>query len=619
MSPEQDMKLKEMLATAHLPLILESPSPLDKDFIKELEERFSALAEKKIEFETRINPKAEGQYLYLSPEKKINLSISRHWVIQFKEKLSELREEELGGIEDVRTNIKRIIEESEPALSVEDIGETGSVLQVGDGIARVSGLGRVGANEIVRFSGGVFGLAFSLEREEVGCILLGPEEAIEEGSPVTRTGRLLQVPVGEAMVGRIVNALGQPIDGKGAITSGVLLPIEKKAPGVVSRQPVKEPLHTGIKSIDALIPIGRGQRELIIGDRKIGKTALAVDTIINQKNSDIICIYAAIGQKASSVGRVVKVLQERGAIDYTILVAAFPNEQTAFRYLVPYAACAIGEYFMEKGQHALVIYDDLSKHAVAYREMSALLKRPIGREAYPGDIFYIHSRLLERAAKLRDDLGGGSLTAIPIVETMGGDVAAYIPTNIISITDGQIYLESDLFNAGFRPAINVGLSVSRVGGAAQIPAMKKIAGPLRINLAQYHEMATFVKFGAELDAATRAQLARGQRGRELLKQPQYQPMPVEEQVVLIYAVVEGYLDDVPVDRISEFETAFLDFLRESRPEILEGIEKEKDLTPEDEDRLKAAISEFKQTFLQSGEAEALSPEESEEEYVAETD
>ncbi len=613
------MKLKEMLATAHLPLILESPSPLDKDFIKELEERFSALAEKKIEFETRINPKAEGQYLYLSPEKKINLSISRHWVIQFKEKLSELREEELGGIEDVRTNIKRIIEESEPALSVEDIGETGSVLQVGDGIARVSGLGRVGANEIVRFSGGVFGLAFSLEREEVGCILLGPEEAIEEGSPVTRTGRLLQVPVGEAMVGRIVNALGQPIDGKGAITSGVLLPIEKKAPGVVSRQPVKEPLHTGIKSIDALIPIGRGQRELIIGDRKIGKTALAVDTIINQKNSDIICIYAAIGQKASSVGRVVKVLQERGAIDYTILVAAFPNEQTAFRYLVPYAACAIGEYFMEKGQHALVIYDDLSKHAVAYREMSALLKRPIGREAYPGDIFYIHSRLLERAAKLRDDLGGGSLTAIPIVETMGGDVAAYIPTNIISITDGQIYLESDLFNAGFRPAINVGLSVSRVGGAAQIPAMKKIAGPLRINLAQYHEMATFVKFGAELDAATRAQLARGQRGRELLKQPQYQPMPVEEQVVLIYAVVEGYLDDVPVDRISEFETAFLDFLRESRPEILEGIEKEKDLTPEDEDRLKAAISEFKQTFLQSGEAEALSPEESEEEYVAETD
>lgn len=619
MSTEQDVKIKEMLAEAHLPLILESPSPLDRNFIKELEERFSALAEKKIEFETRINPKAEGQYLYLSPEKKINLSISRHWVIQFKEKLSELREEEVVGIEDIRTNIQRIIEESEPALAIEDIGETGAVLQVGDGIARVSGLRRVGANEVVRFSGGVLGLAFSLEREEVGCILLGPEEAIEEGSPVTRTGRLLQVPVGEAMVGRIVNALGEPIDGKEAITTGALLPIEKKAPGVVLRQPVKEPVHTGIKSIDALIPIGRGQRELIIGDRKIGKTALAVDTILNQKDSDIICIYAAIGQKASSVGRVVKVLEERGAIDYTILVAAFPNEQTAFRYLVPYTACAIGEYFMEKGQHALVIYDDLSKHAVAYREMSALLKRPIGREAYPGDIFYIHSRLLERAAKLRDDLGGGSLTAVPIVETMGGDVAAYIPTNIISITDGQIYLESDLFNAGFRPAINVGLSVSRVGGAAQIPAMKKIAGPLRINLAQYHEMATFVKFGAELDAATRAQLARGQRGRELLKQPQYQPMPVEEQVVLIYAVVEGYLDDIPVDRISEFETAFLDFLRESRPEILEGIEKAKDLTPEDEDRLKAAISEFKQTFLPPGEAEALRPEESEEEYVAETD
>lgn len=619
MSTEQSMKLREMLAEAHLPLILESPSSLDKDFIKELEERFSALAEKKVEFETRINPKAEGLYLYLSPEKKINLSISRHWVIQFKEKLSELREEELAGTEDVRTNIQRIIEESDLVLDVEDVGETGAVLQVGDGIARVSGMRRVGANEVVRFSGGVLGLAFSLERDEVGCILLGPEEAIEEGSPVTRTGRLLQVPVGEAMVGRIVNALGQPIDGKEAITTGALRPIEKKAPGVVLRQPVKEPLHTGIKSIDALIPIGRGQRELIIGDRKIGKTALAIDTILNQRNADIICIYASIGQKASTVGRVVKVLEERGAIDYTILVAAFPNEQTAFRYLVPYTACAIGEYFMEKGQHALVIYDDLSKHAVAYREMSALLKRPIGREAYPGDIFYIHSRLLERAAKLRDDLGGGSLTAIPIVETMGGDVAAYIPTNIISITDGQIYLESDLFNAGFRPSINVGLSVSRVGGAAQIPAMKKIAGPLRIDLAQYHEMATFVKFGAELDAATQAQLARGQRGRELLKQPQYQPMPIEEQVVLIYAVVEGYLDDLPVERISEFETAFLAFLRESRPEILEGIEKEKDLTTENEDRLKAAISELKQTLVQSEEATAPSPEDSEEEDVAETD
>lgn len=613
------MKLKELLAEAHLPLILESPSSLDKNLIKELEERFSALAEKKVEFEIRINPKAEGLNLYLSPEKKINLNISHRWASQLKEKLSELREEELAGIEDIRTHIQGIIEESEPGFAVEDVGETGAVLQVGDGIARVSGMRKVGANEVVRFSGGVFGLAFSLEREEVGCILLGPEEEIEEGSPVTRTGRLLQVPVGEAMVGRIVNALGQPIDGKGAITTDVLRPIEKKAPGVVLRQPVKEPVQTGIKSIDALIPIGRGQRELIIGDRKIGKTAMVVDTILNQKDSDIICIYAAIGQKASSVGRVVEVLEERGALDYTIIVAAFPNEQTAFRFLVPYTACAIGEYFMEKGQHALVIYDDLSKHAVAYREMSALLKRPIGREAYPGDIFYIHSRVLERAAKLRDDLGGGSLTAIPVVETVGGDLAAYIPTNIISITDGQIYLESDLFNAGFRPAINVGLSVSRVGGEAQTPAMKKIAGPLRINLAQYHEMATFVKFGAELDAATRAQLARGQRGRELLKQPQYQPMPVEEQVVLLYAVVEGYLDDIPVDRISRFETEFLKFLRESRPEILEGIKKAKDLTAEDENRLKAAISEFRKTFLQSEEEEALKREESEKEYLTETD
>jgi len=608
----KSVELKKILSEAHLPLILECPYSPDEEllnFIKKLEERFSALAERTIKFEIRVNPKAEGLNLYLSPEKKINLSLSRTWAVQLREKLLELREEKITGLEDMQKQIRKVIDESEPKLLIEDVGETGEVLQVGDGIARVSGLRDVGSNEVVKFSEGVIGLAFSLEREEVGCILLGPEEAIEEGSPVTRTGHLLQVPVGEAMIGRIVNSLGQPIDGRGAIKTDVFRPIEKKAPGVVLRQPVKEPLHTGIKSIDALIPIGRGQRELIIGDRKIGKTALAVDTILNQKDSDVICVYASIGQKASSLGRVVTVLEERGALDYTIIVSAFPNEHTAFRYLVPYTACAIGEYFMEKGQHALVIYDDLSKHAVAYREMSALLKRPIGREAYPGDIFYIHSRLLERAAKLRDDLGGGSLTAIPIIETMGGDVAAYIPTNLISITDGQIYLETDLFNAGFRPAINVGLSVSRVGGAAQIPAMKKIAGPLRINLAQYHEMATFVKFGAELDEATKAQLVRGQRGRELLKQPQYEPLPIEEQVVLIYAVVEGHLDDIPVERISEFEKAFLKFLRESRPEILDGIKSTGELTAENENRLKAALSEFMKTFAEVEEHKAASSEE----------
>lgn len=490
--------------------------------------------------------------------------------------------------------LKKQIEEFKTAVKAVEMG---MVLQVGDGIARVSGLERVGANEVVSFEGGIYGLAFSLEKDSVGCILLGPEEQIKQGSKVEGTGHLLQIPVGEALIGRIVNAIGQPIDGKEPVKTTGYRPLERKAPGVVQRQPVKEPLQTGIKAIDVLVPIGRGQRELIIGDRKIGKTTIVIDTILNQMDSDVICIYAAIGQKASTVGRIVELLERRGAMKHTIIVAAFSNEQTAFRFLVPYTACAIGEEFMEKGKHALIIYDDLYKHAVAYREMSALLKRPIGREAYPGDIFYVHSRLLERAAKLRDDLGGGSLTALPIVETLGGDVTSYISTNVISITDGQIYLETELFNTGFRPAINVGLSVSRVGGAAQLKAMKKVAGRFRIDLAQYHEMATFVKFGAEVDAATKAQLARGQRGRELLIQPQYSPIPVEEQVVMLYSVVNGYLDDIEVERVADFEAGFLSFLKESDySSLLEKIRQEKDLKPELEEKLKAALSAFKKTF-----------------------
>ena len=590
---ERKNELKGILEEISLPVVLKSPIALKPAFLENLKERLSRVAGKKIEIKLEIDPRLSGVTLYLGEERKIELDMRRVWAEELEEKLRELHREQFLRAEEISSHIKKIIEKTEPVIKVEELEEVGKVLQVGDGIARVSGMKHVGANEVVWFSGDVYGLAFNLEKDAVGCILLGPEEQIEEGSAVRRTGRLLQIPVGDALIGRIVNALGQPIDGKGLIKVNKYRPVERIAPGVIYRQPVKEPLQTGLKAIDALIPIGRGQRELIIGDRKIGKTTIAIDTILNQKNQEVVCIYAAIGQKASTVARVVHILEERGAMDYTIIVAALSNEQTAFRYLVPYSACAIGEEFMEQGRHALVIYDDLSKHAVAYREMSALLKRPIGREAYPGDIFYAHSRLLERAAKLRDDLGGGSLTALPIVETLGGDVTAYISTNVISITDGQLYLESGLFNTGFRPAINVGLSVSRVGGAAQNRAMKKVAGKLRIDLAQYHEMAAFVKFGAELDAATKAQLARGERGRALLIQAQYSPMPVEEQVAVLYAVTNGYLDSLPVEKVGGFETEFLNFLREKYPTILKEIKEKADLLLESEEELKSAILEFK--------------------------
>jgi F-type H+-transporting ATPase subunit alpha len=498
-----------------------------------------------------------------------------------------IRPEEISAI------LREQIEKYEVRTEMRDVGV---VLKVGDGIASIYGLRDAMVGELLEFPGGVFGMALNLEEESVGCVLLGSETAIKEGDTVKRTGRIVEVPVGEALVGRVVNALGQPLDGKGPIEAREHRPIETRAPGVVQRQNVKEPLHTGLKAIDSMIPIGRGQRELIIGDRSTGKTALAVDTIINQKGEDVICIYVGIGQKASTMAQIIRTFEQYGAMDYTIVVSATASEPAPLQYIAPYAGCAMGEYFRDTGRHALVVYDDLSKHAVAYRAMSLLLRRPPGREAYPGDVFYLHSRLLERAAKLNDELGGGSLTALPIIETLAGDVSAYIPTNVISITDGQIYLETDLFYAGIRPAVNVGLSVSRVGGDAQTSAMKRVARGLRLDLAQYRELAAFAQFGSDLDKATQARLARGERLVELLKQPQYAPMALEEQVAVLYAGTGGYLDDVAVERIREFETGFLAYLKSDHPRVLETIRRDRKLADEVEAELRTAIEEFKQSF-----------------------
>ncbi|RLA81978.1 MAG: F0F1 ATP synthase subunit alpha [Deltaproteobacteria bacterium] len=477
-----------------------------------------------------------------------------------------------------------------------DVSETGVVISVGDGIARIYGLERVMASELVEFPNGIMGLILNLEEDNVGAAILGEDELIKEGDIVKRTGRIIQVPVGEALVGRVVNPLGQPLDGKGPIEAKEFRPIEEKAPGVVVRQPVKEPLQTGIKAIDSMIPIGRGQRELIIGDRQTGKTALAIDTIINQKETDVFCIYVAIGQKQSTVAQVVDKLRQHGAMDYTIVVSATASDPAPLQYIAPYAGCTMGEYFRDTGRHALIIYDDLSKHAVAYREMSLLLRRPPGREAYPGDIFYLHSRLLERAAKLSDELGGGSLTALPIIETQAGDISAYIPTNVISITDGQIYLETDLFYAGIRPAVNVGLSVSRVGGNAQIRAMRQVAGSLRLDLAQYRELAAFAQFGSELDKATQAQLARGERLVEILKQGQYQPLPVAKQILIIYAGVNGFLDEFPVSALQKYETQLYQFIEDRYPEIFREIEEKKELDDALRSKIDRALEEFKEVF-----------------------
>ena len=495
----------------------------------------------------------------------------------------DLRPDEITGL------IKSRIKNYNSKLQLADVG---TVVTVGDGIVRIHGLEKCMLNELLEFENGVQCMAMNLEQDFVGAVMLGSDEDIKEGSTVKRTGHIMSVPVGEALLGRVVNSLGQPIDGKGAILAKETRPIEKIASGIITRKPVTVPLQTGIKAIDSMIPIGRGQRELIIGDRQTGKTAIAIDTIINQKGKDVICIYVAIGQKNSTVAGVVEQLRAGGALDYSIVVSATASELAPLQYIAPYSGCAMGEYFMHKGKDVLVVYDDLSKHAVAYRTLSLLLKRPPGREAYPGDVFYLHSRLLERAARLNENYGGGSLTALPIIETQAGDVSAYIPTNVISITDGQIYLESELFNAGVRPAVNPGISVSRVGGNAQIKAMKKVAGTLKLDYSQYRELQSFAQFGSDLDKDTKERLAKGERIVEVLKQDQNSPLEVEEQVVIIYAVVHNYLKDIPVEKIKQYQADLLDHIRSTVPEILTSIKTEKVITPENEEQLKNVLTEF---------------------------
>lgn len=499
-----------------------------------------------------------------------------------------LRPEEISSI------IKEQINRYENKLEVKDVG---TVIQVGDGIARIHGLEKCMAGELLEFPGGVYGMALNLEEDNVGCVLLGSDEAIREGDTVKRTERIVEVPVGDALLGRVVNALGQPIDGKGSLDTDKFRDVERVAPGIIARKSVHEPLQTGIKAVDSMIPIGRGQRELIIGDRQTGKTTLAIDTIINQKDTDVICIYVAIGQKNSTVAQIQDTLEKNGAMDYTIIVSATASDPAPLQYLAPYAGCSMGEEFMENGKHVLIVYDDLSKHAVAYRAMSLLLRRPPGREAYPGDVFYLHSRLLERAAKLSDARGGGSMTALPIIETQAGDVSAYIPTNVISITDGQIFLESELFHAGIRPAVNPGISVSRVGGDAQIKAMKRVAGRIRLELAQFRELEAFSQFGSELDKETSESLAQGERIVEILKQGQQKPMPVEGQVVIIYAVINKYLTDIDIDLIVEFEAGLLTFMDEQYPKVMKSIASSGDISEETEEKLKEAIEVFKKQFL----------------------
>jgi len=502
--------------------------------------------------------------------------------------MAQIRADEITSI------LRQEIEHYEKAI---DVSEVGSVISVGDGIARIHGLEKVMAGELIEFPHDVAGIAMNLEEDQVGSVLLGDYTEIKEGDEVRRTRRIMSVPVGDALIGRVVDALGHPIDDKGPLNTTQFNPVERLAPGVVARQPVKEPMQTGIKAIDAMIPIGRGQRELIIGDRQTGKTAIALDTIINQKGGDMICIYVAIGQKRSTVAQVVKTLQDAGAMEYTIVVAATASDPAPMQYIAPFSGCAMGEFFRDGGRHALCIYDDLSKHAAAYREISLLLRRPPGREAYPGDVFYLHSRLLERAAKLSAKQGGGSLTALPFIETQAGDVSAYIPTNVISITDGQIFLEADLFNSNVRPAINVGISVSRVGGNAQIKAMKQIAGSMRLDLAQYRDLAAFAQFGSDLDKASLAQLNRGKHLVEILKQNQYQPLPVEKQIAIIFAGTQGYLDDIAVEQCRKFEDELYRFIENARPGLWEEIRTKKALDDELRAKLKGAVEEFKARFV----------------------
>jgi F-type H+-transporting ATPase subunit alpha len=497
-------------------------------------------------------------------------------------------------VDEISEYLKKQITDFEKRV---DVSEVGVVIAVGDGIARIYGLDNCMSSELLEFPNNVFGMALNLEEDMVGAVLFGEDTAIKEGDVVKRTGKIMSVPVGEEMIGRVVNAIGQPIDGKGPINAKGSRIVDVVAPGIVDRQPVREPLQTGIKAIDAMIPVGRGQRELIIGDRQTGKTAIALDAIINQKGGDVVCIYVAVGQKRASVARVVKTLEEYGAMEHTIVVSATASEPAPLQYIAPYTGCAIGEYFRDNGKHALIIYDDLSKQATSYRQLSLILRRPPGREAFPGDVFYLHSRLLERAAKLSDDLGGGSLTALPIIETQAGDVSAYIPTNVISITDGQIYLEPDLFYAGIRPAVNVGLSVSRVGSSAQTKAMKQVAGTLRLDLAQFRELAAFAQFGSDLDKSTLAQIERGKRMVEILKQDQYVPLPAEDQVMLLFAGSQGHLDDIPVEKLKRFEAEFIGFMKDKKADLRNEIRDKKTIDDNLKEKLNSAVAEFKKGFI----------------------
>jgi F-type H+-transporting ATPase subunit alpha len=571
-----------------------SRTPLDERVTRMVREFVCSAAGREIALDVHVSPTMDaGAVLYVGDAGRVVLDSRAMW-------LSEIEREVREGFESGKSldadgayeHLRTLLSQTAPKPSIEELHDAGSVVRIGDGVATVTGLSDVGSQELVEFECGTLGLAFSLKEHQVGIALLGSEEGVREGSDVRRTGHLLHVPAGESVLGRVMDSLGRPMDGRGAIVPGAWMPAERPAPGVVERQPVDVPLHTGLKAIDALVPIGRGQRELVIGDRKLGKTTLAVDTILAQKGRDVACIYCAIGQKASTVRNVVATLEAFGALDYTAVVVALPGETPAFRYLAPYTACALGEYFMDRGADAFVVYDDLTKHATTYREMSALLDRPVGREAYPGDIFYVHSRLLERAARMSQEHGSGSLTAMPIVETLAGDISAFIATNVISICDGQIMLDAAAFNEGRRPALDPGLSVSRVGGSAQTKAMKQVAGRLRIDLAQYGEMARFVKFGAEVDDTTQLQLTRGERARELLRQAQHAPMPLEQQILVLYAVLNGHFDHVAVRDVGEIEDQLLEYATRRRPDVLQKLSEAHGMTDELEALLSEALTGF---------------------------
>jgi F-type H+-transporting ATPase subunit alpha len=577
------------------------PAPLGQDELNQLVGKLTEMMGQTPPIRMQVNPNLLAGLILRAGDTALDGTLNR----QLKElqqsltaRTAEQDRAKAMNAESLLTELREAIESYQPQPQMEDVGV---VKYSGDGVARISGLSHARMSELVEFENGILGMVLNLEDDEVGVIILGHDEEISAGSSVRLVGRIIDIPVGEGMLGRVINAVGDPIDGRGPVQATNRRPIESIAPGIAEREPVNTPLQTGIKSIDSIIPIGRGQRELIIGDRQTGKTALAIDTIINQKDSGVICIYVAIGQKNSTVAQVVDTLRDKGAMDYTVVVAATASDPVTMQYIAPYSGCAVGEEFMAQGKDVLIIYDDLSKHAVAYRTMSLLLRRPPGREAYPGDIFYLHSRLLERSAKFSSALGGGSMTALPIVETLAGDISAYIPTNIISITDGQIFLETDLFFAGIRPAINVGLSVSRVGGAAQIPAMKKLAGPLKLQLAQYRDLASFAKFGAELDKASTAQLAKGERIVALLKQPRFSPLSVEEQVFLIYTMINGGFDDVPVEEIPAYEGKFLKYIKEHNGQILQTIREQKKLDDKLESAMKQAMGEAKQALAETPE------------------